>query len=761
MGQRVIRVGIIGAGFVGSALVELLSDPSRHLALVDAATAPIEVVGVCVRDATKPHPAVASGLITTDAEGLIDTEGLDILVEVAGGLEPARSYIERALDRGVSVVSANKALMAEAGTELAQRAHEHGADLFYEAAVGGGIPILRALRTSLAGERIERVMGIVNGTTNFILSKMTSEGRDYAEAPREAPAPRLRGGRPHRRRRGLRRGGQGADPRLAGLRHGARGRGDLARGHRRGARGGRRVRPARRLRDQAAGRGRAGRRARRLAPRPPGDGAPRPPPRGGQRRHERRLRRGDRGGPADVAGPGRGRAAHGHRGPRRRARRRAQPRERAPRRALQRRHDPHGGRGRGDLERLLPQPRRARRARRALERGRGPRSSPRLPHPRRAHQRRARDPRRAREAGGRRLDRRVPAGHRWGRVVTGWRGLLVEYAGWLDLDGVDDVVTLQEGNTPLIRADRLSERLEADVWLKFEGLNPSGSFKDRGMTMAITKAKAANVRTVICGSTGNTSAAAAAYAAKAGMDCVVLVPEGKISLGKLAQAIVYGAQVIQIRGNFDQALNLARELTQHLPITIVNSINPDRIEGQKTGAFEIVDVLGRAPDVLSIPVGNAGNITAYWRGFTQYHFAERCKELPKMWGFQAAGAAPIVLGHPVTNPETIATAIRIGNPASWVPALEVIHESLGDIRAVTDDEILDASRFLARYESIFCEPASAASVAGVLKYGVPEGSTVVCVLTGNGLKDPDTAVSTSASPPVVDATIKALLHELE
>ena len=345
--------------------------------------------------------------------------------------------------------------------------------------------------------------------------------------------------------------------------------------------------------------------------------------------------------------------------------------------------------------------------------------------------------------------------------MVGWNGLLKEYAEWFDLEGVGEVVTLQEGNTPLLRADRLSERLGAHVWLKFEGLNPTGSFKDRGMTMAITKAKANGAKTVICGSTGNTSAAAAAYAAKAGMDCVVLVPEGKIALGKLAQAMVYGAKILQIRGNFDQALNLARELTQHMPITIVNSINPDRIEGQKTGAFEIVDVLGEAPDFLSIPVGNAGNITAYWRGFTQYHFAGRCTKLPKMWGFQAAGAAPIVLGHPVENPETIATAIRIGNPASWVPALEVIHESLGDIRSVTDDEILDAYRYVARHESIFCEPASAASVAGLLKYGVPEGSTVVCVLTGNGLKDPDTAVSTSASPPVVDASIQALLSALQ
>ena len=344
--------------------------------------------------------------------------------------------------------------------------------------------------------------------------------------------------------------------------------------------------------------------------------------------------------------------------------------------------------------------------------------------------------------------------------MRGWNGLIREYAEWFDLDGVKDVVTLQEGNTPLLYAERLSERLGADVWLKYEGLNPSGSFKDRGMTMAITKALAKGAKTVVCGSTGNTSASAAAYAAKAGMDCVVLVPEGKVAMGKLAQAIVYGARVFQIRGNFDQALDLAREVTQHLPITIVNSINPDRIDGQKTGAFEVVDVLGKAPDILSIPVGNAGNITAYWRGFTEYHFAGNAKTLPKMWGFQAAGAAPIVLGHPVANPETIATAIRIGNPASWVPALEVIHESLGDIRAVTDDEIIDAYRFVARYESIFCEPASAASVAGILKYGVPKGSTVVCVLTGNGLKDPDTAVSTSEKPQVVDATLRALLDQL-
>jgi threonine synthase len=342
-----------------------------------------------------------------------------------------------------------------------------------------------------------------------------------------------------------------------------------------------------------------------------------------------------------------------------------------------------------------------------------------------------------------------------------WRGLLAEYSEWLDLRGVHDVVTLLEGNTPLLRAERLSERLGAETWLKLEGLNPTGSFKDRGMTLAISKAKSQGVRTVVCGSTGNTSAAAAAYAAKGGLGCVVLIPEGKIALGKLAQAIIYGAEVVQIRGNFDRALNLARELTQHLPVTIVNSINPDRIEGQKTGAFEVCDALGDAPDVLAIPVGNAGNISAYWRGFTQYHSAGRSPTLPQMWGFQAAGAAPIVLGHRVEDPETIATAIRIGNPASWVPALEAVDESHGAIRAVTDEEILSAWEMLAREESVFCEPASAATVAGLLRYGVPRGARVVCVLTGNGLKDPDTAVQRSRTPATLEATVGALVGHLE
>ncbi|MEI6736524.1 MAG: threonine synthase [Actinomycetes bacterium] len=344
--------------------------------------------------------------------------------------------------------------------------------------------------------------------------------------------------------------------------------------------------------------------------------------------------------------------------------------------------------------------------------------------------------------------------------MSQWKGLLNEFGDWLDLRGVDTPVTLMEGNTPLVPAHYLSERLGAEIFLKIEGANPTGSFKDRGMTMAISKAKAAGAKTVICGSTGNTSAAAAAFAAKADMSCVVLVPEGKIALGKLAQAIMYGAEVIQIRGNFDRALSLARELTQHIPITIVNSINPDRIEGQKTGAFELVDALGEAPEILAIPVGNAGNITAYWRGFTQYHAAGKITKLPKMWGFQAAGSAPIVLGHRVDDPETIATAIRIGNPASWAPALLAVDESHGAIRAVTDEEILSAWAWLAKTEGVFCEPASAATIAGLIKFGVPANSKVVCVLTGNGLKDPDTAVNSASAPIVLDASLESLLTQL-
>jgi threonine synthase len=344
--------------------------------------------------------------------------------------------------------------------------------------------------------------------------------------------------------------------------------------------------------------------------------------------------------------------------------------------------------------------------------------------------------------------------------AAGWPGLIEEYRAFLPVSEATPVVTLLEGGTPLVPAPRLSERVGATVYLKYEGLNPTGSFKDRGMTLAISKAAEEGAKAVVCASTGNTSASAAAYAARAGLTCAVLIPEGYIALGKLAQALIHGARVLQIRGNFDDALAIVRELGDQAPVTVVNSINPFRIEGQKTAAFEIVDVLGDAPDVHCIPVGNAGNITAYWKGYREYQDAGRVSKLPRMHGFQAAGAAPIVEGKPVEKPDTIATAIRIGNPASWYGATAAASESGGMIEAVTDEEILAAYRFLAESESLFCEPASAASVAGLMKYGVPAGSTVVCVLTGHGLKDPDVAIGQIAVPTAVDAEYKAIRAEL-
>jgi len=342
-----------------------------------------------------------------------------------------------------------------------------------------------------------------------------------------------------------------------------------------------------------------------------------------------------------------------------------------------------------------------------------------------------------------------------------WRGVIEEYREYLPVLPSTPVITLLEGGTPLVPAPRLSQRVGARVLLKFEGANPTGSFKDRGMTMAISKAVEAGAKAVVCASTGNTSAAAAAYASRAGLTCAVLIPEGHIALGKLAQALVHGAKVLQVRGNFDQALNIVRELAERSAVTIVNSVNPYRIEGQKTGAFEIVDVLGDAPDIHCIPVGNAGNITAYWKGYLEYRESGRCSRLPKMLGFQASGAAPIVEGHPVEFPETVASAIRIGNPASWYGATAAAAESGGSIAAVTDEKILAAYRFLAEEESVFCEAASAASVAGLIQAGAPAGSTVVCVLTGHGLKDPDLAISQIAVPAAVDADLASVMAALD
>ena len=347
--------------------------------------------------------------------------------------------------------------------------------------------------------------------------------------------------------------------------------------------------------------------------------------------------------------------------------------------------------------------------------------------------------------------------------MTG-HGVIRRYREFLPVSEATRTVTLNEGGTPLIEAKRIVSEIEGDfrLFIKYEGLNPTASFKDRGMTLAVTKAAERGASIVVCASTGNTSASAAAYAAAAGMTCLVLIPEGKIAYGKMAQALIHGARTLEVRGNFDDALDIVRELGERDEVEVVNSINPFRIQGQKTAAFEVCDAIGEAPDMHFLPVGNAGNITAYWMGYKEYLEAGRSSGLPRMMGWQAEGAAPIVHGAPVENPETIATAIRIGNPASWEHALKAATESSGAIDMVSDEEILDAHRMLARTAGIFVEPASAAGIAGLLKChaagGVPDGSTVVATVTGHGLKDPGVAVENSlAESTVVDAELDSVL----
>ncbi|MCQ1528639.1 threonine synthase [Lutispora saccharofermentans] len=345
-----------------------------------------------------------------------------------------------------------------------------------------------------------------------------------------------------------------------------------------------------------------------------------------------------------------------------------------------------------------------------------------------------------------------------------YKGLIERYKDYLKDIYCEDIITLNEGNTPFIHSRNLSDAVgNCDLYFKYEGVNPTGSFKDRGMTAAITKAVSKGSKTVICASTGNTSASAAAYAARAGIKCIVLIPEGKVAMGKLAQAIVYGADIIQVKGNFDQALTLVKEAAERFPVTIVNSINPYRLEGQKTGAFEICDDLRKAPDYQFMPVGNAGNISAYWKGYKEYRENNVIGHLPRMMGVQAAGAAPIVEGRVIENPETIATAIRIGNPASWDKANAALIESQGAIDKVTDEEILEAYRLLSAREGIFAEPASCASLAGLMKYVKTHdlsGKTVVCILTGNGLKDPDTAMNREIDIKKISANIDDLMKIL-
>ncbi|MDR2437005.1 MAG: threonine synthase [Endomicrobium sp.] len=350
-----------------------------------------------------------------------------------------------------------------------------------------------------------------------------------------------------------------------------------------------------------------------------------------------------------------------------------------------------------------------------------------------------------------------------------YKGLIEKYRKFLPVSKNTPVISLLEGNTPLIKARNLSKKISfnGEIYFKFEAMNPTGSFKDRGMTMAVSKAVESGSKTIICASTGNTSASAAAYAARAAIKCVVLIPQGKIALGKLSQAVMHGAKVLEIDGNFDDALNFAKELSEKYPLTLVNSVNPYRIEGQKTAAYEICESLGKAPDYQFMPVGNAGNISAYWKGYKDYNKSEPSKyNLPKMMGFQASGSAPIVEGHPIAKPETIATAIRIGNPASWKTAVEARDESCGVIDKVTDDEILEAYRIISATEGVFCEPASASSIAGLVKY-IKHGyfknnksGKVVCILTGHGLKDPDTAVSNAIKPKKVKANMKDIVDAI-
>jgi threonine synthase len=344
-----------------------------------------------------------------------------------------------------------------------------------------------------------------------------------------------------------------------------------------------------------------------------------------------------------------------------------------------------------------------------------------------------------------------------------WRGLIEEYGDRLPVGDATPVVTLREGGTPLVRSDSLSQRTRAEVWLKYDGANPTGSFKDRGMTLAISKALEEGAQAVVCASTGNTSASAAAYAAKAGLTCAVLVPKGKIAMGKMAATLVHGARMLEVDANFDASLDLARDLADRYPVTLVNSVNPFRLQGQKTAAFEICDFLGRAPDIHCVPVGNAGNISSHWMGYSEYLTDGVITDPPQLFGFQAAGAAPIVRGEPVADPQTIATAIRIGNPASWELAVDAARSSEGGIWSVTDREILHAYRLIAR-EGLFAEPASAASVAGLLQsHGqgrVPEGALVVCVLTGHGLKDTEWAIAGAAHPVTVPADAAVVAAEL-
>ena len=685
----------------------------------------------------------------------------DLIVELIGGIEPARDYVLRAMRAGKHVVSANKLLLASHGEELWDTAREHNVQLRFEGAVAGVVPVIRVLQESLAAAHVDRIHGIVNGTTNFILTEMARGGTPYAAAL--ARAQEL--------------GYAEADPtddvtgkdaaakmaiiaRLAfstpvtldqviyeGIEHITGEDMNYARdfglalkliGTAERVDGGISVRvhpaflypghPLASVNGSFNAVTIESESITEITLSGPGAGGPQTASRRARRRHQRddpaRLHAGD-----DAVAAGRGRRQV-----------RLLPRDGGRRRA--RRAGP-GGRGARHAGRVdqVRGPARARRPGAARD-GHPPAAG--VPLLRRGATAGA-DAVRARDAA------RDPRAR---RGVQRLMGLMTRYADRLPFAPGDPVISLEEGSTPLVLAERLSERVKAEVWLKVEGANPTGSFKDRGMTCAVSDAVRNGAETVICASTGNTAASLAAYAARAGLRGAVIVPDGKIATGKLAQALMHGARVIALRGNFDEALKLVRELTQRHPIALVNSVNPFRLEGQKTAAFELLDSLGDL-DALCIPVGNAGNVTAYWKGFKEMGAA------PRLFGFQAEGAAPLVHGAPVANPETVASAIRIGNPARWEEAMEAFTGSRGRVAAVSDEQILDAYRFLAAHEGVFCEPASAASVAGLLTHGAEDAERIVCVLTGNGLKDPQTALSQAGAvvpcEPEMAAVEKAVL----
>ncbi len=688
-----LRVAILGAGNVGREVVRAFADRPERLQPDGGAR--LELVGIAVRDVDAARRRGLPPELLTDAPAhLVADPDTDVIVELMGGDEPARTLIAAALAAGKAVVTANKHVIAHHGPELEAAARRAGTALRFEAAVGGGIPVLGPL-AELAANRVTAVRGIVNGTTNYILSAMTDEGCGYDEALAAAQAA----------------GYAEADPAGDVEGHDAVNKlvilARLAFGSW--------LDPA----DVTSTGGSDG----------PGGG--RPGISGVTSRDDGRRARGRDGDQADRlrrAGGG------GDRGVRRRDPSRAGHRS-GP---YLRRHQP-------DRDR-----RGAARDRRILGSGcrwrRNVECRPRRP---------SRDcPRCGQHVGGAAVRGPARAARSMTRSptpTTSRPSLVARYRSYLPITDATPELTLGEGFTPLVRLERIGERIGlSNLHAKVEGQNPTGSFKDRGMVVAVAKALEEGARAIICASTGNTSASAAAYGAHAGLEVVVVLPRGKIAMGKLLQAIVAGARVVAVDGNFDAAFGIVRALAEQddHPVTLVNSVNPFRLEGQKTAAFEVCDDLGRAPAILAIPVGNAGNISAYWAGFREYAADGVVETRPRMFGFQASGAAPLVLGRPVDEPDTIATAIRIGNPASWSKAIAARDESGGLIESVSDDEILAAYRSLARDEGIFCEPSSATSVAGVIKVAargdIPRDALVVCVLTGTGLKDPATAEAMAA-----------------